>query len=146
MKKISCIFILALIALSACTFQTKHRGYIFPENLESEIASVKTTAALEDKLGSPQVKTVYGTEVWVYYGADENYHGPFPVSYDKKTVLLAWTDGAGKITKTKILRDADLPTVKPASGETEIPAAIELNALQELFNNIGRFSPAGLGQ
>ena len=25
-------------------------------------------------------------------------------------------------------------------------SAIELNALEELFNNIGRFSPAGLGQ
>jgi hypothetical protein len=39
-----------------------------------------------------------------------------------------------------------LPDVDIDSDETEIPAAIELNAMQELFNNIGRFSPAGLGQ
>lgn len=142
-KKI--FLILSIIALSACTFQTKHRGYIFPENLESEVASVKTTSALEDKLGSPQVKTVYGSEVWVYYGADENYHGPFPVTYNNKTVLLAWVDGA-RVTQIKILHDVDLPTVELADGETEIPAAIELNALQELFNNVGRFTPAGLGQ
>lgn len=142
-KKI--FFLLSIIALSACTFQTKHRGYIFPENLESEVASVKTTSALEDKLGSPQVKTVYGSEVWVYYGADENYHGPFPVTYNNKTVLLAWVDGA-RVTQIKILHDVDLPTVELADGETEIPAAIELNALQELFNNVGRFTPAGLGQ
>jgi outer membrane protein assembly factor BamE (lipoprotein component of BamABCDE complex) len=144
MKKIFAICCL-IIAAAACTFQTKHRGYVFPENLEAEIASVKTTAGLEDKLGSPQVKTVYGDQVWVYYGADENYHGPFPVTYDNRTVLLAWVSG-GKITKTKILRDADLPDVEPAPGETQIPAAIELNALQELFNNVGRFTPAGLGQ
>ncbi len=143
MKKI--FLILSIIALSACTFQTKHRGYIFPENLESEIASAKTTSALEDKLGSPQVKTVYGSEVWIYYGADENYHGPFPVTYNNKTVLLAWVDGT-RVTQTKILHDVDLPTVELADGETEIPAAIELNALQELFNNVGRFTPAGLGQ
>lgn len=143
MKKI--FLILSVVALCACTFQTKQRGYIFPSDLETEIASVKTTAQLEDKLGSPQAKTIYGSEVWVYYGADENYHGPFPVTYDNKTVLLAWVKGK-KVTKMQILHDDDLPTVEPAQGETEIPAAIELNALQELFNNVGRFTPAGLGQ
>jgi hypothetical protein len=44
------------------------------------------------------------------------------------------------------LHDNDLPDIKVANGETAIPAAIELNALEELFNNIGRFSPGGLGQ
>ena len=48
-------------------------------------------------------------------------------------------------TNKNTYRD-DLKDVKMASGETEIPAAIELNALEELFNNIGRFTPAGLGQ
>ena len=131
--------------VSACTFQTKHRGYVFPDDLESKIATVKTTTQLEDLIGSPQVKTVYGDEVWIYYGADENYHGPFPLTYDNKTVLLVWVDGR-RVTQTKILHDDELPDVKIDGDETEIPAAIELNAMQELFNNIGRFSPAGLGQ
>ncbi len=134
-----------LIAVSACTFQTKHRGYVFPTTLESDVASIKTVAQLEDKIGNPQVKTVHGDEVWIYYGADENYRGPFPVTYDNRTVLLAWVNG-NRVTRTQILHDADLPIVRPAPGETQIPAAIELNALEELFNNIGRFSPAGLGQ
>lgn len=143
MKKI--ILILFCMIVSACTFQTKHRGYVFPDDLESKIATVKTTAQLEDLIGSPQVKTVYGDEVWIYYGADENYHGPFPLTYDNKTVLLVWVDGR-RVTQTKILHDDELPDVKIDGDETEIPAAIELNAMQELFNNIGRFSPAGLGQ
>lgn len=144
MKKIILGFL--IIALGACTFQTKHRGYIFPEDLEQQVQGIKTTGQLEDIIGSPQVKTVYGSEVWVYYGADENYHGPFPITYDNKTVLLAWTDGKGRVTQTKVLRDEDLPELVLAEEETDIPAAIELNAIQELFNNIGRFSPAGLGQ
>lgn len=143
MKKI--ILILFCMIVSACTFQTKHRGYVFPDDLESKIATVKTTTQLEDLIGSPQVKTVYGDEVWIYYGADENYHGPFPLTYDNKTVLLVWVDGR-RVTQTKILHDDELPDVKIDGDETEIPAAIELNAMQELFNNIGRFSPAGLGQ
>lgn len=137
--------IISLILLTGCTFQTKHRGYVFPSDMESEITGIKTTNQLLDKIGSPQVKTIYGDTVWVYYGADENYRGPLPMTYDNKTVLLAWVKG-NRVTKTMILHDDDLPNVQIADGETQIPAAIELNAIEELFNNIGRFSPAGLGQ
>ncbi len=142
MKK---IFLCMLILLSACTFQTKHRGYVFPDDLESQVANIKTVSALIEQIGAPQVKTVYGAEVWVYFGSDENYRGPLAPTFTDETVLLAWVKG-GRVLKTQILHDADLPDVKIADGETQIPAAIELNAIQELFNNIGRFSPAGLGQ
>lgn len=131
--------------LAACTFQTKHRGYVFPSDLDTKIESVKTTRDLTEQIGMPQVKTMYGDEIWIYYGADENYRGPLPHTFDNRTVLLAWVSG-DRVTRTQILHDDDLPNVHIANGETEIPAAIELNALQELFNNIGRFSPAGLGQ
>ncbi len=142
MKK---ILLILMVMLGACTFQTKHRGYVFPEDLESKVASIKTTTQLQEEIGDPQTRTIYGDEVWVYYSADENMRGPLPVTYDNKTVLLAWVRG-GEVIKTKILHDEDLKDVKLADGETEIPAAIELNAMEELFNNIGRFSPAGLGQ
>ena len=142
MKK---IFLIFMLILSACTFQTKHRGYVFPDDLENRIANIKTVSQLQDEIGDPQTRTIYGDEVWIYYSADENMHGPFPKTYDNKTVLLAWVK-AGRVVKTKILHDDDLVDVKLAEGETQIPAAIELNALEELVNNIGRFSPAGLGQ
>ena len=94
--------IISLILLTGCTFQTKHRGYVFPSDMESEITGIKTTDQLLDKIGSPQVKTIYGDTVWVYYGADENYRGPLPMTYDNKTVLLAWVKG-NRVTKTMIL-------------------------------------------
>ena len=142
MKK---ILLICAVILSACTFQTKHRGYVFPENLENKLANVKTTTALIDAIGAPQVKTVYGDDVWVYYGADENYRGPLAPTFTNETVLLVWVRG-NRVLKTQILHDVDLPDIEIADGETPIPAAIELNAIEELFNNIGRFSPAGLGQ
>ena len=142
MKK---LFIILVLVLTACTFQTRHRGYVFPEDLETKIATIKTTAQLQDEIGDPQARTIYGDEVWIYYSAEENMRGPFPQTYDDKTVLLAWVKN-GRITKTKILHDKDLQDVTIAEGETDIPAAIELNALEELVNNIGRFSPSGLGQ
>ena len=131
--------------LSACTFQTKHRGYVFPDDLDSRVATIKTTTQLQEEIGDPQTRTIYGDEVWIYYSADENLRGPFPTTYDNKTVLLAWVKG-NKVTKTQVLHDKDLRDVRMADGETDVPAAIELNALEELFNNIGRFSPSGLAQ
>ena len=142
MKKVILIF---AILLSACAFQTKHRGYVFAPDLQEQVENIKTTRQLEEQIGAPQVKTIYGDEVWIYYGADENYRGPLSLTYDNKTVLLAWVDGQ-KVKEIKVLYDEDLPDVMIAEGETPIPAAIELNAIEELFNNIGRFSPAGLGQ
>jgi outer membrane protein assembly factor BamE (lipoprotein component of BamABCDE complex) len=143
--KVQMLFMALCVLLSACTFQTKHRGYVFPKTIDEDISSIKTTAQLIDAVGAPQTKTLYGDEVWIYYGADENYRGPLKHTFTDKTVLLAWVRG-NSVQKIQVLHDQDLPRVKPAAGETEIPAAIELNALQELFNNIGRFSPAGLGQ
>lgn len=143
MRKILLLSFVTILA--ACTFQTKHRGYVFPSDLDTQVATIKTTRDLTDKIGMPQVKTQYGDEIWIYYGADENYRGPLPHTFDNRTVLLATVSGAN-VKKIQVLRDDDLPDVKIADGETEIPAAIELNALQELFNNIGRFTPAGLGQ
>ena len=143
MKKI--VMILLVMMVAACTFQTKHRGYVFPKTIDEDVMTIKTTSQLIDKIGAPQTKTLYGDEVWIYYGADENYRGPLKHTFTDKTVLLAWVRG-NSVQKIQILHDDDLKDVKIASGETEIPAAIELNALQELFNNIGRFSPAGLGQ
>ena len=143
MKKI--IAILCCVIMAACTFQTKHRGYVFPSTIDDDIAGIKTTAQLMDKIGAPQAKTIYGDQVWIYYGTDENYRGPLPHTFTDKTILLAWVNG-NSVKKIQVLHDDDVPGVEMADGETEIPAAIELNALEELFNNIGRFSPAGLGQ
>ena len=143
--KIKMIFVLLAVVLSACTFQTKHRGYVFPQTIDTDVAGIKTTAQLMDKVGAPQTKTLYGDEVWIYYGADENYRGPLRHTFTDKTVLLAWVNG-NAVKKIQILHDDDLADIKIDSGETAVPAAIELNALEELFNNIGRFSPAGLGQ
>ncbi len=145
MKKIYLLFTLLPLILAGCTFQTKHRGYIFPDDLDAQATGIKTTAVLQEKFGSPQAKTINGDSVWIYYGADENYHGPLPLTYDNKIILLAWVND-GAVVRTKVLRDTDMPDVLLAKGETKIPAAIELNALEELFNNVGRFKPAGLGQ
>ncbi len=143
--KTKIIFVLLAVVLSACTFQTKHRGYVFPQTIDTDVAGIKTTAQLMDKVGAPQTKTLYGDEVWIYYGADENYRGPLRHTFTDKTVLLAWVNG-NAVKKIQILHDDDLADIKIDSGETAVPAAIELNALEELFNNIGRFTPAGLGQ
>jgi len=144
MKTFSAIFV--ILVLTACTFQTQRRGYVFADDFESAIENVKTTKELESLMGNPVARTIFGDVIWIYYGVNENYRGPFPLTYSDKMALLVWSNADGKITQKKILKDDDFPDFWMTKGETDIPAAIELNALQELFNNIGRFTPAGLGQ
>jgi len=134
-----------IFSLGACTFQSKPRGYVFPEDMEQQLARIRTVAQFEEVFGSPQARTIHGRPVWIYYGARENTRGPLPLTWDDRTVLLVWHDG-NNIKETRILRDEDLPDVRIARGATPIPAEIELNAIEELVNNIGRFTPAGLGQ
>lgn len=143
MKKILALMIGILVTVGGCT--TKHRGYVFPDDLETSVATIKTVKQLQDRIGDPQAKTIYGDEVWIYFSGDENYRGPLKPSHTNETVLLAWIKGQ-KVVKTQVLHDVDLPDIKVANGETLVPAAIELNAFQELFNNVGRFSPAGVAQ
>ena len=140
------LFVVHCSLLSGCVLQTKHRGFIFPSDIETIVAGAKTTRDLETTLGSPQARTAHGGDVWIYYGADENYRGPLPLTYDNKKALLVWADKSGKITKRRILTDADFPDVRIDGNETPIPAVIELNVFEEMINNIGRFTPAGLGQ
>ena len=42
--------LLLLILICGCTFQTKHRGYVFPDNLDTQVAGIKTKQ-LEEKFG-----------------------------------------------------------------------------------------------
>ena len=81
------ILVVIVLVLSSCTFQTKHRGYVFPSTIDEDITTIKTTAQLMDRVGVPQAKTLYGDEVWIYYSADENYRGPLPHTFTDKTVL-----------------------------------------------------------
>lgn len=143
MKK---IFVLCMTFLvMGCTFQTKHRGYVFPSDVDAKLKKITNVSDLVSEIGMPQTKTIHGEEVWIYYGSDENYRGPLAPTFDNKTVLLVWVNG-NHVKKMQLLHNDDLPDVEIDENETQIPAAIELNAIEELFNNIGRFTPAGLGQ
>ena len=143
MKKLMACFL--LITMTGCATQTVRRGFIFPDDLEEQLAKFKTKRELEREFGSPQARTMFGDNVWIYYGANEIHRGPFPIIYEDRIALLVWSNPAGRITGTRVLRDDELPRMSIDPNETPIPAAIELNALEELVNNIGRFSPAGLG-
>ncbi|MDR0448935.1 MAG: outer membrane protein assembly factor BamE [Rickettsiales bacterium] len=140
--KAGVVLFLIAFALSACTTQTKHRGYIFPDDAAELLASAKTQRDVERAFGSPNAATLYGGDWWIYYGMDENYRGPFPLMYDNRRALIVQFDEKRNVKFAKIYEDSELPKAPRAStDETEVPAAIELNMFQELINNVGRFKP-----
>ena len=48
MKKI--VMFLLVMMMAACTFQTKHRGYVFPKTIDEDVMTIKTTSQLIDKI------------------------------------------------------------------------------------------------
>ncbi|MDR0319747.1 MAG: outer membrane protein assembly factor BamE [Rickettsiales bacterium] len=138
----SSFFLLPFLLLS-CTTQTKHRGFIFPEDAAELLAKSKTQADVEKHFGSPSTTTLYGGAYWIYYSMDENYRGPFPLKYDNRRAMIIQLDDNRRVVFAKIYEDADLPPApRVSSKETEVPAAIELNMFEELIKNVGRFKPA----
>ena len=47
MKK---VFLILSVLLSACTFQTKHRGYVFPDNLEAKLEKITNVSDLVSEI------------------------------------------------------------------------------------------------
>ncbi|MDR2685819.1 MAG: hypothetical protein LBB23_03560 [Rickettsiales bacterium] len=133
----------AFLLLFACTTQTKQRGYIFPDNTEKLLAESKTQKDIERNFGSPGATTIYGGMNWIYYGSDENYRGPFPLTYDNRRALIVRFDAKNNVVSSRLLADKDFPrSPKNSDNETPVPAAIELNMFQELIKNVGRYKPS----
>jgi outer membrane protein assembly factor BamE (lipoprotein component of BamABCDE complex) len=146
-KSIATRFILIglTVALSACATQTKHRGFIFPENASELLAKSKTQSDIEKNFGSPSTASIYGTKTWIYYSSDENYRGPLPIKYDNRQVMVVQFNDNKTIKNAEIYDDKTLPNATPKiiDETTPVPAAIDLNMFQELIQNVGRFKPAG---
>ncbi len=143
MKKL--LIISLTILISACCIYSKDRGYMFPENLDTIINESKTKSDLKNTLGTPSAESSFGEDVWIYYGFREKFHGPFPHSYDNRKALIVEFN-KDKIQSTRILNDQDFTEISMDSDKTAIPGAIELNFLEELVGNVGRFTPSGVGQ
>jgi outer membrane protein assembly factor BamE (lipoprotein component of BamABCDE complex) len=133
------------LAAQACTPNVDMRGNLPHADLLSQVAVGKSTR--DDVLvllGSPSTVNSYGEETWNYISSRTESVAFFaPETKERKVITVVFNRaGVVKDMSTKGLEDGkELQVV-----ERETPSAgKELNLLQQMVGNVGRFSKEGSG-
>lgn len=95
-------------------------------------------------LGSPTARAAFNDNTWIYIGQVTRQRvGRTPGVAEQKVVVLNF-DQDGRL---RSIREANIDDAKPvdmAGGATPSPGS-EASILQQIFGNVGRFSPLGSG-
>ncbi len=133
------LFGLALLCLSGCTpMRATHGNMLQDYQLQQIQAGVDTQTDILRKLGSPTTKAPFDENVWYYMGQETEKSGIFDPQVTKERIV-AVTFGADGIV-------SDVQDVKPRRQdinyvEDKTPTSgHDMNALQQLFGNMGRFN------
>ncbi len=143
MKK---LFILSLVLfMSGCGTKVLNKGKIFTDDEKVAFEKVNSKTDVLKELGTPSATTMFGKdETWIYFGSvmrQTAFLNPYYEKYELN--LLTFKDG--KIQNRQTLTLKDKRNIHFDKSSTPIENAVELNPVEELFNNIGRFStmPSG---
>gem|GEM_PF-3975546 len=141
MKKIYNIigFLLMASCLTACLKSTSWHGYNFDEQ---KIAQLKEKSTTQEKvievLGSPSLTSTYGDTVYFYIGSELQRVAFLSPKISKyKVMKIAFHNG--KISEISHFQESDLRKLKIIGERTRIKGN-EVNAIEQLIGNIGRFS------
>ena len=133
-----------MLAVSACSANIDQRGHIFDDE---KIASIQVGEVLRQDvvrvMGSPTVLPVSGGDVWYYVGGEIERFAFFePTILDRKIVAFRFgEDGFVESVETYGLEDG----VEVSFAEDVTPSrGRDLSIFEEIFGNIGRFTPAGV--
>ncbi len=133
----------ALAALSACTpFVNVHGQVPNPDDLELIEVGSSTRNDVEQRLGTASTSSVFSDNVWYYYSEKTEQVAFFaPEVKERKIIAIVFGEN-GKVENIATYTKEDGKPIELVSRVTPT-AGNELSLFQQLFGNIGRFSPAG---
>ena len=130
--------------LAACTPSVSYRGYV-PE--AAALATLRPgldhKEAVRAKLGTPTAAGTLDDSVWYYIGRREEQLGPTPPKVTEAEALALHFDARGVLQSTQRYTAEDGVELKPVDRVTPVPGR-DLNAVQQVFSNLGRFNGAGM--
>ncbi|MBN1783936.1 MAG: hypothetical protein JW812_03140 [Alphaproteobacteria bacterium] len=142
MKKYSILFF-SLFLITGCGLKEHKRGHLISPEISQEVPKLRSKSAIVKTLGTPDAENLYGPEdIWMYLSYEKEqtaFFKPKDVKYD--LILFHFKKGQNRIKEIKRYDLSQKIALKPDSDKTPIPGAIELSPLEELFKNIGRFTP-----
>lgn len=135
------VFVLLLaLAGTACTSTVETRGNLpHPEVLSQVQPGKSSRDDVQALLGTPSSTLTYGDETWHYISARSEQVAFFePKFVERKVVSITFDQrGTVKAVTTRALEDGQ--SVELVDRETPT-AGKEMNMLQQLLGNVGRFS------
>ncbi len=122
----------------------KQRGALVePDALRELIPGTSSRADAVALIGSPTARATFDDNTWIYISQVTSTRiGRTPGVRQQKVVVLTFDQGGtlrGIAERTK----QDGKSVDMAAGATPSPGS-EASFLQQLFGNVGKFTPAGL--
>ncbi len=141
---------LLLLGLGSCGVThvfdptVRQRGSrVDPDALKELIPGTSTRADVQSLIGSPTAKATFDDNTWIYISQKTSTRiGRTPGVQSQDVVILTFDQG-GTLRGVAQKNKADGAAVAMAAGATPSPGS-EASFLQQLFGNVGRFTPAGL--
>ena len=137
------IFLIFVLLLTGCGLKEHKRGHLISPETSTKVASLRTKSAIIRELGTPDARNMYGNEdIWMYLSYEKEqtaFFAPTDKKYD--LILFHFQKGQKKISTINLYDLSQKIALKMNSNKTKVPGAIELSPLEELFKNIGKFTP-----
>lgn len=131
-------------ALSACSPDVHTRGNLPPDaSLESIKVGESSQAQVASALGTPSTTSMFGTdETWYYIGARTQQFAIWPTEELARQVVAVRFDEQGTVESVSLL-DKDDGTQLAIVDRRTPTAGQEMNVVQQLLGNLGRFNTEG---
>ncbi len=122
----------------------RQRGSLVdPDALKELIPGTSSRADAVALIGSPTAHATFDDNTWIYISQVTSTRiGRTPGVHKQKVVVLSF-DQSGTLRGIRQLDKAEGKPVDMAAGATPSPGS-EASFFQQLFGNVGKFTPAGL--
>ncbi len=131
------------VFLGACATTVDHRGYVpDQETIERVRAGVDDRDSVTQMLGSPSSVATFDDRTWYYVSKRTERVAFFNEKVVDQRVLAVAFDEEGVVSEIRQYTLEDGRIIDPVTRETPTLGR-ELNLLEQLFGNIGRFNNAG---
>lgn len=133
-----------IMSLGGCITKDYQSGVPIRESQIVDVKKSTTKKEVYEILGSPASVTILSDEKWFYYTAEGKIFAFLEPKFSKYEILTVTFNPDDTINEIKLKNIAGKRFEIDEEKTTILPSEIKLNFIEELFGNIGRFSPSGM--
>ena len=137
MKILPIIFI--VLCLTSCETYVENRGYIFDNEIQQKIVLGMDKSEIISIMGSPSTKSNENGDRFYYISNKFLRNGFLAPKEIRRTVYVISFDDYEQVINTEEYALKDGKFVNYNSDKT-IPKGTELTVIQDLFDNVGRYT------